>query len=53
MNVNVKLMIDNVIQIKSGIMLNVGVTVKIKKKMCAKKFIFGILVLILVEMVNI
>ena len=37
MNVNVNLMIESVIQIKSGITINVGVTVKVKKKHCMRK----------------
>ena len=37
-------MIENVIQIKSGITINVGASLKILKNiMCVKKIIFGIL----------
>ena len=42
-NVNVNLTERNVIQIKSGIMINANVSVKISKNMCVKKVIFGIL----------
>ena len=53
MNVNVKLMVENVIQIKTGIMINVDVSAKIhKNNSCAKKKFFGILVHVLVKMVN-
>ena len=44
-------MLENVIQIKSGIMINVDVSVK--KLMHEKKIIFGILQQVLVKMVNI
>ena len=42
-NVNVNLTERNVIQIKSGIMINANVSVKISKNMCVKKVMFGIL----------
>ena len=41
-NVNVSLMVENVIQTKSGITKNVGSSVKIKKNIvCAKKIIWN------------
>ena len=53
-NVNVNLIVESVIQIKSGITVNVDVSVKIKKNIaCAKKLIFGILLHVVVKMVNI
>ena len=46
-------MIENVIQAKNGITINVGVSVKIQKNiMCAKKIIFGILLHAVVKMAN-
>ena len=43
-NVNVDFMVENVIQIKSGLMINVDASVKIVKNIkCAKQIIFGIL----------
>ena len=50
---NVNLMVKNVVQIKSGITISVGVSVKIKKYICARNIKFAILVLVLVKMVNI
>ena len=53
-NVNVKLMIRTVIQIKSGITINADVTAKIQKNIVhVEKIIFGILVHVLAKMVNI
>ena len=53
MNVNVSWMVKNETQIKSGIAINVGMSVKIHKNiMCAKK-IFGILLHVIVKMVNV
>ena len=47
-------MLENVTRIKIGIMINVGVSVKIKKIIvCVKKIIFGILLHVAVKMVNI
>ena len=48
---NVNLMVESVIQIKSGIMKNVGVNVK--NVMYAKKIILGILLHAVATMVNI
>ena len=53
-NVNVNLMAENVIQIKSGIMINVHASVKIQINIvCTKNFIFGVLLHVAAEMVNI
>ena len=53
-NVNLNLVMENVILIKSGITINVDVTVKIWKNiMYVKKIIFGILLYVVAEMVNI
>ena len=53
-NVNVIFMVENVIQIKSGITINVGASVKILKNIvCSKKIIFGILLHVVEKMVNI
>ena len=53
-NENVNLMVKNLIQIKSGITIDVGASVKIQKTiMYAKKIIFGILLHVLVKIVNI
>ena len=50
---NVNLMEEIVILIKSGIMINVDVSVKIWKNiLCVKKIIFGILLHAVVKMVN-
>ena len=53
-NVDANLMVRNVTQIKSGIMINVGVALEIRKKyiMCAKKIIFAILLHVVVKLVN-
>ena len=51
MNVNVNLTEENVIQIKSGIMINVDVSVK--NIIYAKNIIFGILLHVVAELVNI
>ena len=46
-------MIKNVIQIKSGIKINVGASVKIQKNIvCARKVIFEILLHVVVKMIN-
>ena len=46
-------MVENVTQIKSGITISVGVSVKILKNiMCAKMVTFGILLHVVVEMVS-
>ena len=50
-NVNVNLMIESVIQIKSGIMINVDVSVK--NIIYVKKSTFGILLHVVVRMTNI
>ena len=43
--VNVNLRVENVIQIKRGIIINVNVSAKIRKNiLCAEKITFGILV---------
>ena len=42
---------ENIIQVKSGIMINVDVSVK--NIMCVKNNIFGILLHVVVKMVNI
>ena len=53
-NVNVNLKAKNVIQIKSGITINIDVSSKIWKNiMCAKKIIFGILLHVVAKMANI
>ena len=53
-NVNVNLMVENVIKIKSEITINIGVSTKSQKNViCAKKIIFGILLHVVVKMVNI
>ena len=47
-------MIENIIEIKCGIMVNVGVSVKIPKNtVCAKKIIFGIMLHVVAKMVKI
>ena len=50
-NVNVNLMVENVIQIKHGIMINVGANVK--NMIYMKKIIFEIFLHVVVEIVNI
>ena len=53
-NVNVNLMVENVIETKSGITINVGASVKMKKNTeCAKKITFGILLHVIEKIVNI
>ena len=48
------LMEESVIQIKSGITINVRVSVKKKKKfVCSNKIIFGILLHVVLNIVNI
>ena len=49
-NVNVKLMVENVIKIKHGIMMNAGANVK---NIIYMKKIFEILLHVVAEMVNI
>ena len=47
-------MIENIIEIKCGIMVNVGVSVKIPKNtVYAKKIIFGIMLHVVAKMVKI
>ena len=50
-NVNVNLIVENVIQIKSGIIINVGASVK--NVIYVKNIIFGILLLVVVKIENI
>ena len=53
-NMNISLMIVNVTRIKSGILINVGVSAKIFKKiMRAKEIMFGILQHAVLKMMNI
>ena len=53
MNVNVSLMVENVTQIKIGIMINAGVSAKIQKNiMHVKKMKFGILLHIVAKIDN-
>ena len=48
------LIVESVIQIKIGIMINVDVNIKILKNIiCVEKIIFGILPHVAVKMVNI
>ena len=49
--VNLNLMEENVIHIKSGVMINGNVSVK--NIIYVKKIIFGILLLVVVKMVNV
>ena len=50
---NIILIVENVIQIKSGITINDGGSVKTEKNiMCMNKIIFGILLHVVVEIVN-
>ena len=49
-NVNTNLMVENVIQIKSGIMINVNASAK--KIIYVKKIIFGILLCVVAKMVK-
>ena len=50
-NLNVDLMLENVIEIKKGKMINVHASVK--NIMYVKKIIFGILLFVIVKMLNI
>ena len=53
-NVNANLMVENVIQIISGITINLGPNVKIQENFIyVKNIIFGILAHVVVKMVNI
>ena len=53
-HVNVILMVENVTRMKSGITINVGVSVKIRKNiMFVKKVISGMLLHVVLEMANI
>ena len=46
-------MVENIIQIKSGITINVDVSVEIRKNIiCAKKIIFRILLHVVAKIVN-
>ena len=49
-NVNVNLMVENLIQIKSGIILNVDTS---SKNIYVKKIVIGILLYVVAKMVNI
>ena len=52
-NAKINLMVENLTQIKSGITVNVCVSVKFQTNMmCVKKIIFGILLHVAVKMVN-
>ena len=51
-NVNVNSIVENVTLIKIGITINVGVNVKIRQDLYAKKIIFSILLHILVKMID-
>ena len=50
-NVNVNLVVENVIQIKSGITIHVDASAK--NIICVKKIIFGIVLHVVVKIVNI
>ena len=50
-NINLNLMVENVIQIKSGIMINVDVNVK--NMTYVKNIIFGILLHVVTKMVKV
>ena len=53
-NANVNLMVENVIPIKSGLMVVIDVSIKFQKNiMCAKKIIFEILLHVVMKMVNV
>ena len=53
-NANANLMVENVIQIISGITINLGPNVKIQENFIyVKNIIFGILAHVVVKMVNI
>ena len=49
-NLNVNLVVENVIQIKSGIMINADVTTK---NIFVKRIIFGILLHVVAKVVNV
>ena len=51
-NVYVNSIVENVTLIKIGITINVGVNVKIRQDLYAKKIIFSILLHILVKMID-
>ena len=52
-NVNVNLVVENVIQIKSGITINIDVCPKIWKNVkCVKNIIFAILIYLVKKTVN-
>ena len=54
MNVNVSLMVESIVQIKSGITMNVNGSIKIQKIYYKYiKNIFGILLHVVLKMVNI
>ena len=53
MNENIYLTVEKVIQIKSGIMINVYMSAKIKNKIiCAKNIIFGTWYPVVAKIVN-
>ena len=53
-NINVNLIVENVIQIKSGISINVDGGAKIRENVvCVKKILFVILANVLAKMINI
>ena len=50
---NINLMVENVVQIKIGITINICVSAKIQKNIiCAKRIIFGVLLHPVAKMVN-
>ena len=51
-NVNVNSIVENVTLIKIGITINVGVNVKIRQDLCAKKIMFSILLHIHMKMID-
>ena len=52
-NININLMVENVTQIKSGIMVSVGVNVRIHKSIiCVKNIILEMLLHVPVKMVD-
>ena len=52
-NININLMVENVTQSKSGIMVSVGVNVRIHKSIiCVKNIILEMLLHVLVKMVD-
>ena len=54
MNVKVNLMVEGLIQVKSGIMINVGASVKIQRNIVfVKKIIYGIMLYIVAKKINI